>query len=558
MTTRYFSLLFFLALFLAAACRHDSRTDPILHQTDSLMATRPDSALHLLERHANRLPLRSTPECARYALLLAQALDKCERSLRPCDSLLDVALAYYDSRLPERAAALLYKARLEVETGCPERAIAHLQEGLEILQHFPEAEEIRRHTLSSLGNLYFENSHYEDARRMHLALWPLCHTDKDKAVALNALSAYPVIQDDGDSAVAIQRRALRYALASGDSGVIATSEYNLSLSFYMNDDIDSAIHYTKLSAKHSPVSASQGQIQALQGNLYAEQGIHLDSALHYLRLSMASAPHINIASLPTLADIEKRRGNYLTALHYLEQHVDIVDSLYTAERNSGINRTISEYKARLRVQEAEARNREQRNHIVLAAVVCCTLLALLCRHLYQKKRRQKLVYENILQEQEQRQQVLRQEIDRNYETLNRLQRGDTGRQPEETAHLKQVIDRLKAEKLQLQHQQFRGTRIYQKIHVLSRQDTADRKAWKVLSTDERAELCHTVDGIYADYIAHLQTLYSPLTEDDRLYCCLAAAGLDTQAIALCFGYTDTHTINQRKSRLKTRYIGPKA
>lgn len=100
MTTRYFSLLFFLALFLSAACRHDSRTDPILHQTDSLMATRPDSALHLLERHANRLPLRSTPECARYALLLAQALDKCERSLRPCDSLLDVALAYSTAASP--------------------------------------------------------------------------------------------------------------------------------------------------------------------------------------------------------------------------------------------------------------------------------------------------------------------------------------------------------------------------------------------------------------------------------------------------------------------------
>ena len=123
---------------------------------------------------------------------------------------------------------------------------------------------------------------------------------------------------------------------------------------------------------------------------------------------------------------------------------------------------------------------------------------------------------------------------------------------------RQTIDRLKAEKLQLQHQQFRGTRIYKKIHALTRQDTADRKAWKVLSPDERTELRRTVDGIYADYIAHLQTLYSPLTEDDRLYCCLAAAGLDTQTIALCFGYTDTHTINQRKLRLKARYIGPKA
>lgn len=561
MTTRYLSLPFlFLTLFLTTACRHDSRTDLILNQADSLLATRPDSALHLMERHADRLPPRSTQECARYALLLARALDKCEQSLEPCDSLLDVALACYDSRSPERATALLYKARLEVEMDCPERAITHLQEGLEVLRHFPEAEEIRRHTLSSLGNLYFENSHYEDARKMHLALWPLCHTDKDKAIALNALSGYPVVQESGDSAVDIQRRALRYALACGDSGVIAMSEYNLSLRFYMNDDIDSAIYHTKLSAKYSPVSTNQGQIHALQGSLYAEQGIHLDSALHYLRLSMTSAPHINIASLLTLTDIEKARGNYLTALHYLEKHVDIVDSLFIAERNSGINRTIYEYKTRLRVQEAEARNREHRNHIVLTAVVCCALLALLCQHLYQKKRRQRLVYESILQELKQRQHTLQQEIDRNQETLDRLQQEKTDQQAEQvqqTQHLKQTIDRLKEEKLQLQNQQFRSTRIYKKIHTLSRQDAADRRTWKVLPPDERTELRRTIDGIYADYIMHLQTLYSPLTEDDRLYCCLAVAGLDTQTIALCFGYTDTHNINQRKLRLKARYIGPK-
>lgn len=562
MTTRYLSLLFFfLTLFLSTACRHDSRTGRILNQADSLLATRPDSALHLLEQYADRLPPRSTRECARYALLLARALDKCEQPLEPCDSLLDVALACYDSRSPERATALLYKARLEVEMDCPERAIAHLQEGLEILRHFPEAEEIRRHTLSSLGNLYFENSHYEDARKMHLALWPLCHTDKDKAIALNALSGYPVVQESGDSAVDIQRRALRYALASGDSGVIAMSEYNLSLRFYSNDDIDSAIHYARRSLANTPHGQDPAQRYSLLGSLYAEQGIHPDSALHYLQQSLTGTSFPDLAAYLDLYEVEKKRGNCPQALHYLEKHADIVDSLFIAERNSGINRTIYEYKTRLRVQEAEARNREHRNRIVLAAVVCCALLALLCQHLYQKKRRQKLVYESILQELEQRQHTLQQEIDRNQEALDRLQQEKTDRQADQvqqTQHLRQTIDRLKAEKLQLQHQQFRGTRIYKKIHALTRQDTADRKAWKVLSPDERTELRRTVDGIYADYIAHLQTLYSPLTEDDRLYCCLAAAGLDTQAIALCFGYTDTHTINQRKLRLKARYIGPKA
>lgn len=513
MTTRYLSLLFFfLTLFLSTACRHDSQTGRILNQADSLLATRPDSALHLLEQHADRLPPRSTRECARYALLLARALDKCEQPLEPCDSLLDAALACYDSRSPERATALLYKARLEVEMDCPERAIAHLQEGLEILRHFPEAEEIRRHTLSSLGNLYFENSHYEDARKMHLALWPLCHTDKDKAIALNALSDYPVVQESGDSAVDIQRRALRYALASGDSGVIAMSEYNLSLRFYLNDDIDSAIHYARRSLANTPHGQDRGQRYSLLGSLYAEQGIHPDSALHYLQQSLTGTSFSDLAAYLNLYEVEKERGNCPQALHYLEKHADIVDSLFIAERNSGINRTIYEYKTRLRVQEAEARNREHRNRIVLAAVVCCALLALLCQHLYQKKRRQKLVYESILQELEQRQHTLQQEIDRNQEALDRLQQEKTDQQADQvqqTQHLRQTIDRLKAEKLQLQHQQFRGTRIYKKIHALTRQDTADRKAWKVLSPDERTELRRTVDGIYADYIAHLQTLFPP-------------------------------------------------
>ena len=561
MTTRYLSLpFFFLTLFLTTACRYDSRTDLILNQADSLLATRPDSALHLMERHADRLPPRSTQECARYALLLARALDKCEQPLEPCDSLLDVALVYYDNPTPERATALLYKARLEVEMDCSDRAIAHLQEGLKVLQDFPQAEEIRRHTLSSLGNLYFENSYYEEARKMHLALWELCHTDKDKAIALNALSAYPVIREDGDSAVAIQRQALRYAMASGDSGVIAMSEQNLSLRFYLSDDIDTAIFYVRRSLANTPDGQDLSNRYSLLGSLYAEQGTYPDSALQYLQRSLTGSSLSDFSTYLELYEIEKERGNYPKALRYLERHADIADSLFIAERNSGISRTIYEYKTRLRVQEAEARNREHRSRLVLAAVVCCALLALQCQHLYQKKRRQRLVYESILQELKQRQQALQQEIDRNQEALDQLRQEKTDQQAElaqQTQYLEQTIERLEEEKLQLQHQQFRSTRIYKKIHTLSRQKYTDKKAWKVLPPDERDELRRVIDEIYTDYIAQLRTLYSPLTEDDRLYCCLAAAGLDTQAIALCFGYTDTHAINQRKSRLKTRYIGPK-
>lgn len=57
----------------------------------------------------------SRKEAARYALLLARATDKCEMSLLPCDSILNIALEYYDDEEKERAVALLYKGRVEIE-----------------------------------------------------------------------------------------------------------------------------------------------------------------------------------------------------------------------------------------------------------------------------------------------------------------------------------------------------------------------------------------------------------------------------------------------------------
>lgn len=77
----------------------------------------PDSVLQLLNIQPEEIDDFSDKECARYALLLARATDKCKQSLLPCDSLLNVALEYYDDdeKEKEKAIALLYKGRLAVE-----------------------------------------------------------------------------------------------------------------------------------------------------------------------------------------------------------------------------------------------------------------------------------------------------------------------------------------------------------------------------------------------------------------------------------------------------------
>ena len=85
----------------------------------------PDSVLQLLNIQPEEIEDFSDKECARYALLLARATDKCEQSLLPCDSLLNIALEYYDDEEKERAVALLYKGRLEVEMNSTEDAIVY-------------------------------------------------------------------------------------------------------------------------------------------------------------------------------------------------------------------------------------------------------------------------------------------------------------------------------------------------------------------------------------------------------------------------------------------------
>ena len=74
-----------------------------------------------------------------------------------------MALHYYKKETLQRATALIYQGRLEIEMNQSESALAHLQEALAILQVFPEEKEMKRLVTSSLGDLYFDLCHYDEA-----------------------------------------------------------------------------------------------------------------------------------------------------------------------------------------------------------------------------------------------------------------------------------------------------------------------------------------------------------------------------------------------------------
>ena len=115
-----------------------SETETLFSHADTLIEEYPDSALQSLDLSPEEIEGLSDKECARYALLLARVTDKCKLSLLPCDSLLNVALDYYDDDEKEKAIALLYKGRLAGGNGRSRRSNNLFPKGINHHTRFPE------------------------------------------------------------------------------------------------------------------------------------------------------------------------------------------------------------------------------------------------------------------------------------------------------------------------------------------------------------------------------------------------------------------------------------
>lgn len=552
-------ILLFLWTFLFCACSSGDQTDILFLKAESLLEESPDSALHLLSALPKSQKL-SRKESAQYALLLARATDKCEKSLLPCDSVLNIALNYYDDDEKERAVALLYKGRMEQEINSTKEAIAHLQEGLMILKEFPKEIETKRHILSSLGNLYFDAKHYEEAIRIYRELYKYCITDKDKSIALNNISSYYCMTNKKDSALAIQQKALEYAIASGDTSMITLSEFNKSLLCYEFDEIDAALNHARNAINYFPKVKVPGSYYGNLGTILLEKGENVDSAIYYLNKHIKDTIDIKgkAATLLSLYDIEKERGNYKAATEYLEEHTDILDSLYNSTQSTEILQLINKYNIKTQVREEQIKEQRRLYFIIGSFIFSFLIIVLFYQYHLNKRKRMQFMYQQALEQTRYKISSLQTNIENNQSIINLLReehnnlKQDQKNKAIEIHEREIIIDKLKQEKHELRNWLFSQSEIYKKIIILSKQEISDKKDMKVLTNTELKKLQKTVFGIYTEYIATLQNEYPKLTEEDILYLCLNEAKFNPQTIALCFGFNNTHPINQRKLRIKER------
>lgn len=529
------------------ACHHHS-SNLLLYQVDSLLNVKPDSALAVL-RNLSALDEMTEADRAYYALLLAEATDKNELPLLPCDSLLDFALDYYGDDDKEMAVALLYKGRLLAQMNDKKAAIENNLKALEVLQDYPEDTKSRRLIYSSLGLWYGDCGLYDKALEMQNQALHYSCSAKDTAIAYHNIGYVYTMRDLQDSSIAYQRKAVEYAVRSKDTNMMVASWHSLSLFYGRFDKTDSAVVYARKVLQYVSDEHKMANAYYNMGDLYIDLEQY-DSARYYLEKSLLLS---SSWSMPywSLAVMESELGNFQSAYHYLDTFVMVQDSLDVSEKLSEVQHLVYKHQTELEVKDAQIKSRRIIAWIVFMAIVVCFVLILIYQHRIDRKNSQQALYEQSLQHANEKLTIMQQRIKENESSLALLQDKEN-QNLDEIAKKEQLIARLRQEKLELRTWLFQQTSIYKKVDSLYEQQEVDKKARKVMTNSDCEKLKKTVFEIYADYISPLQIQYSQLTEDDLLCLCLLEAGIPPLVIALCLGHTDTVAFNKRKSRLKVK------
>lgn len=549
-------LLLSLSIILLCACSPNRQTERLFLQADSLMEAQPDSALRLLQTLPTSQEL-STRETARYALLLARATDKCEMSLLPCDSLLNIALNYHDGNEKERATALLYKGRLEMEMKQSEKAIEYLLEGLNIIKKLPKEIEINKHLLSSIGNIYFDERLYEESRKAYQEQYKYCTTNKDKSIVLNNLSSYYSMVGKVDSTFILLHKSLEYATIANDSSMLAISALNLSVEYNLKEETDTALYYARMSLQWLPQQKKRSKYYSNLGDIFLDREDN-DSAAYYIEKGLEDNTDLESrgSNLLDLSYIKEEQGDYQAATSLLYQFVDIVDSIYFNEQSTKIEQLIHKYDIQVKTHEEQIKGRSILLITVAFFVLCCLLIALFYQHRINKREKLQLINEQKLTQAQEKLASIQTSINENQRIIALLQKEHIILMQEKTKtsqeiHEREVfIEQLLSEKSALRNLLFKQSSIYNKVEELSKQKVSNPKELKVLSNTEQKKLMEVVLEIYNDFITNIKKQYPLLTNEDLLYLCLCESGLSPQTISFCLGNIGTHALAQRKYRIK--------
>lgn len=553
---------FIFLLFLVGgvvSCQRSSSPYPYsLRYADSLMEISPERTLAYLRKLD--VSTYSAGDRVYFSLLFTQATDKNMLSLLPCDSLIDTALDYYVKKDGVNwAKAWLYKGRIQKKMNMTEQALKSCFTALQGVEgNTGEELKLKGMLYEDMGSIYLHQSLYQkafDAFYRSYQCDSLLNDHKVLMYSLSNMGWVRVVEGKEKEALFYLDQALELALALKDSIFMSDIYQRMSLNC---ENVDSAFMYARLAGNYLTEkndSISYYSLWLTFGELYLDKQ-ELDSAEYYLKrtLDIADFKRKILASY-SLAEVEKIRGNYERAFEYQSYYGDNIDSIFSLNKASDIERLAYKYDSEAKVAKEKESRRFLVQQLCYGGVLFVLVIAIIFQRIYRQRRIAQLQYEQRIAHLNEQTALSQLQIERLEAQISALKLSGMEREQEialKQAELCRVID----EKARLRNCLFTETSIFKRIQELSSQakpgQDGVKRDPKVLLIKEQEKLKGVLFDIYDDYIRYLKDTYPKITDDDCIYCCLKLCEFDDQTIAYCFGNVSRQIVAQRRLRLKKK------
>ena len=532
-------------LVLSGCNKQQSVSDRLLNEVEKAIAINPDSASNLLKSISSPEKL-DDKAFARWCMLSGKITDEIFNSILPTYQL-ERAYDWYSSHgsPDEQVQILFYLGRSYFADGDYDKAMSIYTNALDIAGK-NKLNNLIGYTYDYIGDLYREKFMFTEAIKKYETAAECFKKENNTdsyACALKNIGREYACIDSLSCAIEILTIADSVAANTKDIEVTASINNALGNIYVMREEYDKAEKYF-LKALSTGKEKMPDYVALI--DLYTTTD-SIDKAKELLSKIPQDDPQYTCSINYLYYQIHNAERDYKEALAYLEEYVDMVDSIVYADSQSKILNIESKYNHLKISQEVDRLKIKQQSYIIFSVIcISCLLLIMIVYLLYRKQAKEKI--------HRQQDELNRIKTDLTYVSLELEEKKkllDTFKEKDDNYNkIEKEIALLTSNYKELQHKSLENSPTFKELVRLAKQNKPRND--KPLITDKQWELiADEITYIYPNLSKYLYSLCPNLPEQDFLYCCLCMCGFDTNTEAKLLNIA-SDSVRKKRFRLREK------
>ena len=532
-------------LVLSGCNKQQSVSDRLLNEVEKAIAINPDSASNLLKSISSPEKL-DDKAFARWCMLSGKITDEIFNSILPTYQL-ERAYDWYSSHgsPDEQVQILIYLGRSYFADGDYDKAMSIYTNALDIAGK-NKLNNLIGYTYDYIGDLYREKFMFTEAIKKYETAAECFKKENNTdsyACALKNIGRVYACIDSLSCAIEILTIADSVAANTKDIEVTASINNALGNIYVMREEYDKAEKYF-LKALSTGKEKMPDYVALI--DLYTTTD-SIDKAKELLSKIPQDDPQYTCSINYLYYQIHNAERDYKEALAYLEEYVDMVDSIVYADSQSKILNIESKYNHLKISQEVDRLKIKQQSYIIFSVIcISCLLLIMIVYLLYRKQAKEKI--------HRQQDELNRIKTDLTYVSLELEEKKkllDTFKEKDDNYNkIEKEIALLTSNYKELQHKSLENSPTFKELVRLAKQNKPRND--KPLITDKQWELiADEITYIYPNLSKYLYSLCPNLPEQDFLYCCLCMCGFDTNTEAKLLNIA-SDSVRKKRFRLREK------